>query len=347
MKVFVYSARPYDQPALQAASGKHELLFTEKRLNEETFHFATGCQAVSIFTSDDASATVLEKLHACGIRYVSLRSVGYDHIDLDKAALLGMHVENVPEYSPYSVAEHAVAMLMAVNRKPIEGQQLMQLQDFRIDSLKGFDIHSKTAGVIGTGKIGMAFARIMIGFGAKVLACDPKINQGAIDLGIKYVSLKDLLKGSDIVSLHCPLTSDTRHLIANAEFNWMKKGSILINSSRGPVINTTDLIAALKSGRLGAACLDVYEFEKGLFFNDHRNDIIHDEVFTQLRSFKNVLITGHQGFLTTDAIKEIAETTIRNLDCWQNGIRSLNELTSNVDDDEVNARPDHTTVLSL
>lgn len=326
MKAFFYSARAYDRTALQSRSGKHELLFTGKRLSSDTAHLSVDCEAVSLFTSDDASAPVLEKLHAHGIRYILLRSVGYDHIDLEKAASLGMHVANVPEYSPYSVAEHAVAMLMALNRKLIDGQQLMQLQDFRIDSLKGFDVHGKTVGVIGTGKIGMAFSRIMLGFGAKVLAFDPQADQEAVDIGIKYVSLEELLKNSDIVSLHCPLNKDTKHLISDTQFCRMKEGSIIINTSRGAVINTNDLIRALDTGRLGGACLDVYEFEKGLFFEDHTNDIIHDAVFARLRNFKNVLVTAHQGFLTNDAITEIAETTIKNIDCFENAMPCRNEL---------------------
>lgn len=326
MKVFVFSARPYDQPALQTAAGSHELLFTEKRLSVETAHFATDCEAVAIFTSDDASATVLDKLHACGIRYVLLRSVGYDHVDLERATMLGMSVANVPEYSPYSVAEHGAALLMALNRKLIQSQHLISLQDFRIDSLKGFDIHGKTVGIVGTGKIGLAFARIMLGFGAKVLASDPQINQEAIELGIEYMPLEKMLKMTDIVSIHCPLNPSTKHLFSQAQFNALKQGAILINTSRGAVINTIDLIEALDSGQLGGACLDVYEFEKGLFFEDHRSDVIHDINFARLRNFNNVIITSHQGFLTADAINEIAHTTIANLDAWQHGLRCRNEL---------------------
>jgi D-lactate dehydrogenase len=327
MKVFVFSARAYDQPVLQAADGKHEMSFTEKRLSLETAHYANGCAAVSLFTSDDASAAVLEKLHAGGVRYVSLRSVGFDHVDLDKAAELAMRVANVPAYSPYSVAEHAVAMLMAVNRKLVIGQYLIALQNFRIDSLMGFDIHGKTIGVIGTGKIGIAFSRIMLGFGAMVLAYDPQESKEALDIGLKYVSLEELLRNSDVVSLNCPLTKSTKHLIAATQFNWMKPGAILINTSRGAIVNTNDLITALDSGRLGGACLDVYEFEKGLFFEDHTNNIIHDAIFFRLRSFKNVLITSHQSFLTSDAIGQIVETTIGNLNCWQNQVPCPNELT--------------------
>lgn len=328
MKVFVFSARGYDQPLFQAAAGKHEWLFSEKRLSLETVHYANGCQAVSLFTSDDASAPVLEKLYGYGVRYISLRSVGFDHVDLGNAAALGMRVANVPAYSPYAVAEHAVAMLMAVNRKLVESQRLIALQNFRIDSLMGFDIHGKTIGVIGTGKIGIAFSRIMLGFGAKVLAYDPQESKEAIDIGLKYVSLEELLRNSDVVSLSCPLTTSTRHLISTTQFNWMKPGAILINTSRGGIINTNDLITALDSGRLGAACLDVYEFEKGLFFEDHSNDIIHDAIFARLRNFKNVLITSHQAFLTSDAVGQIVETTIDNLNCWQGNLTCKNELSA-------------------
>lgn len=328
MKVFVYSAHAYDTPALQAAAGNNEFLFTDKNLTAGTAHFADGCEGVAIFTSDDASGLVLERLHTHGVKYLLLRSVGYDHVDLEKAAQLGIRVANVAEYSPYSVAEHAVAMLMALNRKIVVGQQLMALQDFRLDQLKGFDIHGKTVGVIGTGKIGMAFIDIMRGFGANVLAFDPQVNQGALDAGAKYVSLESLLRESDVVSLHCPLTNTTRHLISDTQLNWMKRGSILINTSRGAVVNTPDLIQALKSGKLGGACLDVYEKEKGLFFEDHSNSIPQDEMFAQLRNFRNVLVTGHQAFLTDDAINQIASTTVSNISCFQNGLPCRNELTA-------------------
>ena len=329
MKVLVYSARPYDQPVLQqASSGRHELIFTTEKLSIETAGLSGGCRGVSLFTLDDASAPVLEKLSQLGIEFIALRSVGYDHVDLPKAHDLGIKVANVPDYSPYSVAEHAVAMLLAINRKLREGDLLMQLQDFRIDTLKGFDLHGKTIGIVGTGKIGMAFARIMSGFGTKILAYDPIQSTDAISLGIVYVSFEELIRRSDIISLHCPLTRQTRHLIADTQFNWMKNGCILINTSRGPVINTVDLVTAIESGKIGAACLDVYEHEKGLFFADHRADIIRDDLFIKLRSFRNVLITGHQAFLTGEAVQAIATTTISNLDSWQKGNACINELVS-------------------
>ncbi|HEU5291404.1 MAG TPA: 2-hydroxyacid dehydrogenase [Cyclobacteriaceae bacterium] len=327
MKLFVFSARSFDKPALELAAGKHELAFTERRLGIETVRMAEGSQAVTLFTSDDASAPVLDALHASGIKYILLRSVGHDHVDLEHASSLGMSVANVPQYSPNSVAEHAVALLLAMNRKLMLGQQLMDKWDFRIDSLQGFDIHGKTVGIIGTGKIGLTFARIMLGFGAKVIAFDPQLNPEAVRLEIKYESFDEVLKQSDIISLHCPLTTTTRHLISGPQLKMMKPNAILINTSRGAVVNTNDLISAIESGHLGGACLDVYEYEKGLFFDDHSGDIQHDTKFTLLRSFKNVLITGHQAFLTTDAITEIAQTTIANLDCYQNGLSCKNELT--------------------
>jgi D-lactate dehydrogenase len=345
MKVFVYTARPYDQPALQAAAGDHELLFTEKSLSIETAHLAVGCDAVALFTSDDASAPVLEKLHVGGVRYIVLRSVGYDHVDLERAGMLGIKVANVPEYSPYSVAEHGVALLMALNRKLMRSQYLIDLQDFRIDSLKGFDIHGKTVGIVGTGKIGMAFGRIMLGFGAKVLASDPQINPEAVKLGIQYMPLEKMLKSADIISIHCPLTPSTKHLFSQAQFKTLKQGAILINTSRGAVVNTVDLIQALDSCQLGGACLDVYEFEKGLFFEDHRKDLIRDVNFARLRSFNNVIITSHQGFLTTDAINEITHTTIANLDAWQNNVHCPNQLTLAENDEH--EKLDRKSLLSI
>jgi D-lactate dehydrogenase len=326
MKTLVYSARPYDTEALKAVGGLHSLTFTEQRLSENTVNLASGFDTAALFTSDDASASVLERLYAVGVRHLALRSAGYDHVDLVRAKTLEMKVANVPAYSPYAVAEHAVAMLLAVNRKIIEGQLLMYMQDFRLDSLVGFDVHGKTVGVVGTGKIGFAFSKIMNGFGAKIIAFDPVQNAEAVAMGVQYVSFESLLKNSDIVSIHCPLNDNTRHLFSRTEFSIIKKECILINTSRGPVVNTSDLLDAIESKAIGAACLDVYEFEKGLYFSDHQNDVLHDKYFNRLRSFKNVLLTGHQGFLTREAIQGIAETTIRNLDLWQNNQLNPNSL---------------------
>jgi D-lactate dehydrogenase len=330
MRTFVFSAHAYDRPFLeQAARQRHELVFTEEKLSLSTVHYAAGFDVIAVFTADDCSAPVLDKLYAQGVRYIALRSAGYDHIDLQHAAQIGIRVAHVPEYSPYSIAEHAVAMLMMLNRKLLDAQLLMQIQDFRLDTLTGFDIHGKTVGIIGTGKIGLAFARIMLGFGTTVLASDPVQQEEVIALGIQYVSLEELLRRSDIVSIHCPLNETTRYLLSAKQFEWMKNDSIVINTSRGAVVHTKDLITALEDKKIGGACLDVYEREKGLFFEDHRNTIIQDEDFLKLRSMKNVLLTGHQAFLTREALTGIALTTIQNLDYWQLGYKSPYELHAN------------------
>jgi D-lactate dehydrogenase len=328
MHTLIYSVHPYEQPFLEAAKGLHTLAYTDKKLNLDTASLARGYEAVAIFTSDDASAPVLEKLHALGVRQVALRSVGFDHVDLHQAKLLGMQVANVPEYSPYSVAEHAVALLMASNRKLAESRLLMQLQDFRLDNLTGFDIHGKTVGIVGTGKIGMAFASIMHGFGANILACDPVQNPSAPALGIYYVSFEKLLQESDVISIHCPLNANTRHLFSREAFMRLKPACTLINTSRGAICDTEALLNALENGKLGAACLDVYEGEKELFFHDHRTAIIKDQLFTRLRALRNVTLTGHQAFLTREALTGIAGTTIQNLDAWERGGKSPNTVAA-------------------
>jgi D-lactate dehydrogenase len=349
MKTFVYSAHAYDRPFLeQAARKRHELVFTEEKLTLSTAHYARGFDVIAVFTADDCSAPVLDKLYAQGVRYIALRSAGYDHVDLHHAAQLGIRVARVPGYSPYAIAEHAVAMLMMLNRKLLDAQLLLRLQDFRLDTLTGFDIHGKTVGVIGTGNIGIAFARIMLGFGATVLASDPVQQEEAVALGIQYVSQEELLRRSDIVSLHCPLNETTRYLLSAKQFARMKNNCIVINTSRGAIVHTKDLIVALEDKKIGGACLDVYEREKGLFFEDHRNTVIQDEDFLKLRSMKNVLLTGHQAFLTCEALTGIATTTIQNIDCWQLGYRSPNEL--HADEALSGARvknPGSITVLSI
>lgn len=331
MKVLIYSTHLYEKNILKSFSAdRHEIVFTQVKLDINTAMLADGFDCVSIFTSDDASAPVLKKLAKGGVRFIATRSVGHDHIDVEEAAALKIRVANVPEYSPYSIAEHAVAMMMAVNRKIVESRMLMQLQDFRVDSLTGFDVHGKTVGIIGTGKIGLAFASIMKGFGTNILAYDPVQNPDAIKMGVKYVSLNELLSQSDIVSIHCPLNSSTRNMLTKNEFDLMKKNSILINTARGGVIKTVDLLYAIESGLLKSVCLDVYENEKGLFFEDHREDVLKDPLYARLRSFKNVLITGHQAFLTNEAIAGIAKVTIANIDSWQEVKRSPNEIEAKV-----------------
>lgn len=328
MKTLVYSIHHFEKPFLEKANnGKHELLFTEQPLSENTSELAMGCEAVALFTSDNASEKVLDKLYDYGVKFIALRSVGYDHVDLAKAKLLGINVANVPAYSPYAIAEHTVALLMALNRKIVLGQQLMQINDFRLDQLVGFDLHGKTVGVVGTGKIGSAFAKIMHGFGCKLLGFDIEENKELItQTNISYTSLEDLCKHSNVVSVHCPLNTVTKYMFNNAVFNLMKNGVVFINTARGGIVNTRDLIKALDKGIVAAAGLDVYESEKSIFFYDHTGKQINDELFLKLRSYQNVLITGHQAFLTNEALQGIANTSIENLDGWQNKNTSDNDL---------------------
>jgi len=328
MRVFIYSSHPYEQPFLEKEAGQHEIIYTSQRLTLETASLANGFEAIAIFTADDASAPVLEKLAAIGIRYITLRSVGHDHVDLARAQALGIHVANVPEYSPYAVAEHAVAMLMVLNRKIIASRLLMQLQDYRLDLLTGFDVHGKTVGIVGTGKIGMAFARIMHGFGARTLAFDPVHNPEASALQISYVPFDTLLQQSDIISIHCPLNNHTKHLFSWDAFNKMKPECILINTARGGVVHTEALLHALENDRINGACLDVYENEKAIFFQDLREQTIQDVQYTRLLALKKVLITGHQAFLTKEALTGIARTTMQTIASWESGLNAPNELTS-------------------
>jgi len=329
MKTLVYSIQGFVKPFLvKAAVGKHELGFTEQLLNETTAHFAKGFEVVSLFTSDNASAEVLAKLNECGIKFIALRSVGYDHVDLAIAKSLGIKVANVPAYSPYSIAEHTVALLMALNRKIVLGQQLIRQNDFRLDELVGFDLHGKTVGIVGTGKIGSVFSKIMYGFGCKLLAYDIEVNEALIkETQIEYVSFENVCKQSDVISINCPLNAATKYMFNKSTFSMMKKGVVFINTARGGIVNTKDLMEALNNGTVSFAGLDVYENEKPIFFNNHSDKKIEDELFEKLRSNPNVLITGHQAFLTNEALQGIAETTIANLDDWANGTVNENDLT--------------------
>lgn len=328
MKILIYSSHKYDKSFIEEAnSGHHELEFTELQLNEATVHLASGFEVISIFTSDYANEAILEKLHQGGVRYIALRSVGFDNIALKKAVELDIKVANVPAYSPFSVAEHAVTLLLALNRKILLGQQLMHHHDFRLDHLTGFDIKGKTVGIIGLGKIGTAFASIMKGFGCTILAFDPiEDSEIKIKLGVKYTTLEEVCNQSDILSLHCPLNSHTKYMINELIFEQMKKGVILINTARGAIINTNHLLAALTNKTLGALGMDVYENEKDIFGKELTGEVLPDEVFNQLRSFPNVLITGHQAFLTKEALVGIATSTFSTIDLWAKGEHSENEI---------------------
>lgn len=315
MKVAVYSARGYESPFLHAANREagHELILLSSPLTGSTAGLAAGCPAVSLFVGDDGSAPVLRLLHAGGTRLLALRSAGFNHVDLDEAARLGLTVARVPAYSPHAVAEHAVALMLTLNRKVHRAFNRVREQNFALDGLMGFDMHGKTAGLVGTGKIGEIVARILRGFGCRVLAHDPVKSHVCEALGVEYVTLPDLFERSDIVSIHCPLTPGTRHLINTEALEAMKPGVMLINTSRGAVIDTRALIASLKRGHIGSVGLDVYEEEGDLFFRDLSAEVILDDVFVRLMTFPNVLITAHQGFLTREACEAIARTTIDNI----------------------------------
>lgn len=329
MKVAVYSTKNYEIPFLQKANeGKHELVFIEKSLSAETASFAQGCQAVSIFTNDDAGAAVLEKLAELNISSIATRAAGYDNIDLVKAKQLRILVANVPEYSPYAIAEHTLAMILAMNRKLVRADRNVKDYNFALDSLIGFDLNGKTAGIVGLGKIGGIVAKILHGFGCRILGYDIEVNEELVrNYGVQYLSVDELCKQSDIITLHAPLNKHTQYLIRKENISLMKKGVMIVNTGRGGLIHTADAIEALKEGKIGYLGLDVYEKEKGLFFYDHSNDIPKDDLFARLLTFKNVLITGHQAFLTENALKNISDTTIDNLSSFEKGEWPESELT--------------------
>lgn len=315
MKIAVYSSKPYEKPFLDAANADvaHEVVYLDARLSAATADLARGVPCASIFVGDDASVQVLRALHAGGTRLLALRSAGFNHVDVAEAERLGITVARVPAYSPYAVAEHAVGLMLTLNRKFHRAYARVREQNFALDGLMGFDMHGKTAGVIGTGKIGEAVCSILRGFGCRVLAFDPVKNPACEALGVQYVSVPGLYAASDIVTLHCPLTPATRHLINAAALAAMKPGVMLVNTSRGAVVDTRALIAALKRGHVGSVGLDVYEEEGDLFFKDLSAEVIHDDVFVRLLTFPNVLITAHQGFFTREACEAIAQTTIDNV----------------------------------
>lgn len=324
MKISFYSTHKFEKEVFQKAAGeRHQLKWIEAPLNEETAILSRGSDAICIFVNDDASEKVLNKLE--GIKFILLRSAGFNHVDLKRAGELGILVANVPEYSPFAVAEHAVALMMALNRKLIRANNRVREGNFSLDGLIGFDMHGKTAGIIGFGKIGQAVADIMKGFGCRVLIADPFAT--ASDK-FEFTDLDSLCREADIITLHAPLNEKTRYMIDKKRIEQMKKGVMLINTSRGALVNTKDVIEGLKKGKIGYLGLDVYEEEKNLFFEDHSGEILQDDVITRLMTFPNVLITSHQAFLTETALGNIADTTIGNADDFEKGIKCKNGLTS-------------------
>ena len=329
MTTTIFSAHPFEVPYLEAANNhKHELRKIFTYLNINTVKLAEGSEAIAIFANDDASAPVLEKLHEYGIKYLALRSAGYNHVDLKKAKELGIKVANVPEYSPYAVAEHTIALILALNRKIIRAHNRIRELNFSLDGLVGFDLNGKTAGIVGTGRIGKVVAKILHGFGCKLMGYDLVKDQTLVQrYGMEYTSMEKLCAASDIITLHIPLTPATKYLINESLIKLMKPNVMLINTSRGGLVQTKHVINALKRNQIGYLGLDVYEEEKGLFFEDHSEGILQDDVIARLMTFTNVLITSHQGFLTKTALENIATTTISNLDTWETGISPKNELS--------------------
>jgi D-lactate dehydrogenase len=328
MKTIIYSTHKFEKEFLiEANAGKHDLVFLDLPLKLETAHLAEGASAVSIFVNDDASEKVLVKLHAAGVRFIALRSAGYNHVSLDKAKTLKIKLARVPAYSPFAVAEHAVALMLGLNRKLIKANSRVHELNFSLDGLTGFDMNGKTAGIIGTGQIGGVVARILHGFGCKILAVDQTENPELQEkYGVVYTDYNTLYREADIISLHVPLVPETHYMIDEASISKMKRSVMLINTSRGALINTKAVIAALKAGQIGYLGLDVYEEESGLFFEDHSEDILQDDMISRLLTFQNVLITSHQAFLTDTALRNIAETTSYNLDCFEQQIQSKYEI---------------------
>lgn len=329
MKVAMFSSRSYDiQHFEPLISAPISIDFFDTQLNLQTATLATGYEAICAFVNDDLSAAVLTQLHDIGIKYIAMRCAGFNNIDLFCAKSLGLTIVRVPAYSPEAVAEHAIALLMTLNRRTHKAYQRTRDANFSLEGLVGFNLYGKTVGIIGTGKIGVATMAIFKGFGCNILASDPYPSDKAKVLGAEYVNLETLFKNSDMISLHCPLTNDNKHLLNKDTFALMKDGVTIINTSRGGLLNAHDAIEALKSGRIGGLGLDVYEEEEHLFFNDHSSEIITDDIFRRLSACHNVIFTGHQAFLTKEALTSIAQTTLDNLaelDANKSSVNQVND----------------------
>lgn len=315
MKVAVFSCKPYDKRTLATFANEKALSMSyfESRLSMETISLVQGFDAVSCFVNDDVNAEVIHLLKQQGVKTIALRCAGFNNVDLDAAKKEDIKVFHVPDYSPTSVAEHAVALIMTLNRKTHRAYHRVKEGNFALEGLMGFNLEGKTVGCIGTGRIGAAFCRIMKGFGCKVLCYDLYPSQALIDQGCQYLTLDEIYKQSDIISLHCPLNESTHHLINKHSLEKMKDGVMIINTSRGALVHAQEAIDALYSGKIGYLGLDVYEQENKIFFEDMSSHIIQDSVFQLMLTFPNVVVTGHQGYFTIEALNHIAETTVDNL----------------------------------
>jgi len=331
MKVAIFSTKPYDQQFLERANqNQHELTFFEPKLNYETASLAKDFEVVCVFVNDQLDAQTLEKLAEGGIKLIALRCAGFNNINLKKAAELGIKIVRVPAYSPYAVAEHTLGLILTLNRKLHRAYCRVREGNFSLDGLLGFDLNNRTVGIIGTGKIGMIVAKILQGFGCKILGYDLYPHPEFTTFGGEYTELNKLIKESDIITLHCPLTPDTHHIINAETIAMAKDGFMLVNTSRGGLIDTKAVIKSLKNQKIGYLALDVYEQEEELFFEDLSDEIILDDTFQRLLTFPNVLITGHQAFFTQEALTNIADTTINNINQFAEGKECVNEVVRNI-----------------
>ncbi|MEP6712956.1 MAG: 2-hydroxyacid dehydrogenase [Ferruginibacter sp.] len=328
MRTLFYSSKAFERSYLlkENTDGQIIEMITET-LNDKTAHLAKGFEAISIFTGDDASAGILEKLEACGVKYIAIRAAGYDNTDITKANELRICVANVPKYSPHAIAEHAVALILALNRKLIIGHLQLQAHNFTLDNLIGYNLNNKKVGIIGTGETGSVAAKILHGFGCNISAYDimpDKENENKF--GVTYTSLEELCKTADIITIHTPLNEQTKYLINDKLIKLMKRGVMIINTARGAVVNTADIIENLLTGQVGFYGMDVYEKEKGIFFYDYSDKELNDGQLIKLMAMPSVLVTPHQAFATAEALQNIAATTMYNLNCWAKNMPSENEL---------------------
>jgi len=329
MRIAFFDTQSFERPVFEAANASHDhtITFFDTPLTASSASLARGHDAVCIFVNDRADAAALHEFRELGVKVIALRSAGFNHINLAAAAECGIAVVRVPEYSPHAVAEHAMCLILALNRKIHRAYVRVRELNFSLDGLIGFDLFGATVGVIGTGRIGRAMIQILNGFGSKILVYDPQPDNGLIErFGVRYVELSELYAASDVITLHCPLLPETHHLIDADALGRMKPEVILINTGRGALIDTKALITALKSARIGGAGLDVYEEEEGVFFHDLSKRMLQDDVLARLLTFPNVLITSHQGFLTREALRNIASTTLANFSSFERGETLVNEV---------------------
>ncbi len=328
MKIAFFSTKPYDRRFFDLANQEfgHEITYFETRLTRQTVKLAEGFESACAFVNDQLDASVLIALAAQGTRLVALRCAGFNNVDINRAGELGLSVVRVPAYSPHAVAEHTVGLMLALNRKVYWANSRVKEGNFSLDGLLGFDMHGRTVGIIGTGKIGACVVRILKGFGCKIIAHDKFKNPACEKLGVEYVGLDALFARADIVSLHCPLFKETHHLVDNDSIGRMKKGVMIINTSRGALIDSRAAIEGLKSRKIGYLGIDVYEEEEELFFEDKTFEIRTDDVFARLTTFPNVVITGHQAYFTQEAVEQIAQTTLENITAYEQGAELENAI---------------------